>query len=383
MTSPTAPAERIQAIDALRGIALCGILLINIPLMAGPIAMERPIGTPSLTDPDWQTWTIAQLFVFGTARGLFSMLFGIGLMLFFGGAGDRRRLYLRRLALLFGFGVVNGTLLLWPGDILTTYALAGLCVIGFRGSQPYRLLIAGGIALGLLTMAMAIEVATMPAELGLYTPDMLARESAARLGSYADSLVYLSKVTWVWTVDPATVLWTADASGFMLIGMALWRMGLFAADARPPRGLAACGYAIGLTLRIAQVVIIWHNDGNPNGLTALIDQPARLAMTLGHVGLFLTLWRRVGAAGAFVPLAHMGRMALTLYLGQSLMAAIVFEGFGLGLWGKLNGWGEWAVAAAILAAQAIFASLWFARYRYGPAEWLWRWGTYGARPKLT
>ena len=343
--------------------------------MAGPIEMERPFSAPSLLDPDWQVWTVAQIFVFGTMRGLFSMLFGIGLLLFFQGEGKGDGLYLRRLVLLFLFGVANGTVLLWPGDILTTYAVAGLAVMAFRDKSPPQMLVAGLVAIGLMSLLMSVEIGLMPADRFTYSPAQFAIEQAARQGSYAANFAFLSHITAKWTLDIASILWVAEAAGFMMIGMALWRGGWM--EGRRTRLLIA-GYAFGLPLRIAQAVAIFGNDGNPTGWTALVDQVARLGMTLGHVGLVLTLWPY--ARNAFAPLARMGRMALTLYLGQSALAAVIFSGFGLGLWGELNGWGEWGVAALILVAEAIFATLWFARFRYGPMEWLWRWGTYGRRP---
>ncbi|RVT91091.1 DUF418 domain-containing protein [Sphingomonas crocodyli] len=343
--------------------------------MAGPVGMERPMAAPSLADPDWQVWTVAQLFVFGSMRGLFSMLFGIGLLLFFERAGKGDGLYLRRLLLLFLFGVANGTVLLWPGDILTTYAVAGLAVLAFRDKPPQSMLIAGLVAIGLMSLLMSIEVGMMPSENFLYSPETLATETAARQGDYAANLAYLSHVTAKWTLDLASILWVAEAAGFMMIGMALWRSGWM--EGRRPRLLIA-GYAIGLPLRIAQAIAIFGNDGNPTGWTAMVDQVARFGMTIGHIGLVLTLWPH--ARSAFAPFARMGRMALTLYLGQSALAAVIFSGFGLGLWGRLNGWGEWGVAALILVAEALFATFWFARFRYGPMEWLWRWGTYGRRP---
>ena len=139
------------------------------------------------------------------------------------------------------------------------------------------------------------------------------------------------------------------------------------------------GYGIGLVLRLVHVTLVWANDGGPTFISALVDQPGRVAMTIGHFALFQLFWRRNAAPRIKTLLANMGRMALTLYLGQSLIAAFIFSGFGMGLWNSLS-WAQLClVALAILAVEALFATLWFSIYRYGPAEWLWRWGTYGRR----
>ena len=382
---PVDPRQRISSIDALRGIALCGILLINITDMGGPIAMDRPLTVPSPGDPDWQVWTIAQLFVTGTMRGLFSMLFGIGLLIFLGqdGGAGRSKLYVRRLMLLLLFGIIDSSVLLWPGDILITYALAGVLVLILHRLEPAQLISAALVILLLLSAWTAHEAAGIDPLATIYSPAMLAREAAARLGSYGQTFVYMTNVGAAWTINLLILRAIGDTAAFMLVGMALHRHGLFtAADSALPRRMMLLGYGIGLALRLLHVVLVLGNDGGPTLVSALVDQPGRLSTTLGHVGLFLLVWRHGAAPRLMRRLAAMGRMALTLYLGQSLIAAFIFSGFGLGMWNSLSWPQLWLVALAILAIEALFAALWFTAFRYGPAEWLWRWGTYGHRPPL-
>jgi uncharacterized protein len=313
------------------------------------------------------------------------MLFGIGLLLFVGqdDSADRSRLYLRRLLLLFLFGVVDSTLLLWPGDILIIYALSGAAALILHPLKPRQLLSAAAVLLLLLSAWAANEATTITPAKTVYTAKMLAVEGAARLGGYWQSFDYMSFVSWNWTVNALTYRWMADALAFMLVGMALHRLGLFgeAAKERTLRRMVGIGYAVGLALRCVHVLAIWHNQGAPTVLSALIDQPGRLAMTLGHVGLFLLVWRSGAWPALMAGFARMGRMALTLYLGQSLLAATVFFGFGLGLWNQLSWPQLWLVALAMLAIEAGFAWVWFTRFRYGPVEWLWRLGTYGQKPQ--
>ena len=146
--------------------------------------------------------------------------------------------------------------------------------------------------------------------------------------------------------------------------------------------MAVFGYTLGIVFRCANILLVWNNQGAPTFASVLIDQPGRLAMTLGHVGLFLLLWRRSVQPALMAGFADMGRMALTLYLFQSLMAAIIFSGFGLGLWNQLSWPHLWLVAVLILAVEALFALLWFRVFSFGPLEWLWRWATYGKRPAM-
>ena len=383
---PVDPAQRIKSIDALRGIALCGILLINIADMGGPIAMDRPLTVPAAGDPDWQVWTVAQLLLTGTMRGLFSMLFGIGLLIFLGkdGGTGRSKLYLRRLMLLLLFGIIDSSVLLWPGDILIVYALAGVIVLILHRLPPARLVSAAMVILLLISAWAAHEADGTDPLATIYSPAMLGREAGARLGSYEQTLAYMTSVSWAWTINMLILRAIGDTAAFMLIGMALHRQALFVTsdDRALPRRMMVLGYGIGLALRLVHVVLVLGNDGGPTLVSALIDQPGRLAMTLGHIGLFLLAWRHGVAPRLMTPVAAMGRMALTLYLGQSLIGAFIFSGFGLGLWNSLSWPQLWLVALAIIALEALFAALWFTVFRYGPAEWLWRWGTYGKRPRL-
>jgi len=381
---PADPSQRLLSIDALRGVALCGILLINIFAMGGPVGMDRPLGPPLLGDPDWQVWGFARLFVTGTMRGLFSMLFGIGLLMFVGDddSADRSRLYVRRLILLLLFGIVDSTLLLWPGDILVIYAVAGLLALILHPLRPPQLIAAAAVILLLLSVWAGLEAPAFKPTDTVYSAEMLAREGAARLGSYWQSFDYMSYVSWTWTVNALTYRWVGDALAFMLVGMALFRLGLFRTDLdeRWLWRMVRIGYPVGLVLRLLHMVPFWLNDGSPTILSGFVDQPGRLAMTIGHVGLFLLVWRRGAWPRVMAGFARMGRMALTLYLGQSLIAAFIFSGFGLGLWNSLSWPVLWLIALAILTIEALFALLWFRAFRYGPVEWLWRLGTYGKRP---
>ena len=381
---PADPSQRLLSLDALRGIALCGILLINIFDMGGPIAMDRPMVEPSWFEPDWQVWGFSQLFITGTMRGLFSMLFGIGLLLFVGDddSADRSRLYLRRLLILLLFGIVDSSFLLWPGDILVIYALTGVIALILHPLKPIQLVAAAAVVLLMLSVWAGLEAPSFQPADTVYSPEMLAREGAARLGGYWQTFDYMTYVSWNWTINALTYRWVADALGFMLVGMALYRLGLFdrEVDEAWLWRMVRIGYPVGLALRLTHALLVAHNGGGPTVISAVVDQPGRLAMTLGHVGLFLLLWRRGAWPDLMAGFARMGRMALTLYLGQSLIAAWIFSGFGLGLWNKLSWPVLWLVALAILAVQALFATLWFRWFRYGPAEWLWRLGTYGKRP---
>ena len=382
-------AARIDAIDALRGFALVGILFINITSMGGPIASEQPAGSPALADPDWVVWLTSHLFVYGAMRGIFSILFGASALLFLRELSRSRGLFVRRCFWLLCFGALNGTVLLWPGDIRLIYALASPVVLLFLDAPPRRLF-GGAFALLLLFAAWkyALHGAQAPtgseAAEAAEAANALALERAARLGSYLDNLRFMSGVSADWTFTLHLVPWIAEAAAFMLIGMALFRSGLLSGTASTTvyRKLAVVGMGVGLPIRAWEAALAWGADGDFLAITDFTSQVGRLAVTLGWIGLFMLAWRLAPGRAPFEPLRALGRMAFTGYLLQSVLAALLFSGFGLGLWGRL-GWPQlWALVPVLMLPMALAFMAWLRVFRMGPLEWLWRWLTFGRAPSL-
>jgi uncharacterized protein len=382
MTDPTRdrPGGRIAVIDVLRGVALVGILLVNIILMGGPIDSYRPAAPASLANSDWVAWWISHLFIYGSMRGLFSILFGASALLFLA-AGGREVAFLLRSGWLFCFGALNATLLLWPGDILMIYALVAPLLLLFRQAAPGRLL-----TIGLALLAVLACWAYLDTLAGTLTPaatrsEALVLEAHARLGGYLANLHFMAHHAAWWMLSAMRLFWLLDAFAFMLIGMALFRLGLL--DGAAPAGtyviLLLIGVLIGLPLRFAEALSAWPHDGRFPPLAEASFQVGRLAVSLGWIGAVTLLWRALPWRAAFTPLAALGRMALSGYLAQSAIAALVFSGFGLGLWNQLGWLQRWALALLIMALLAFAARLWLERFAMGPAEWLWRRLTFGWR----
>jgi uncharacterized protein len=386
---PVRPASRMQVIDALRGFALCGILLINVIAMGGPAGWSYPQSPPDLHDPDWQVFWAGRLFVEGAMRALFSFLFGAGMLLFLRqaqGARGRNGLFMRRAGWLLLFGVANGTLLLWPGDILLIYGLAAFAILPFAGARPRVLLAVAAAVVAVLCAWSAADAlgghAPTAADAARWAADY-ARERAARLGGYPDNLVYMAGVSWEWTWTWKLWWWVLDAVAAMLVGMALLKLKVLTGEAslRTYVWMAVLGFAVAMPLGVLEAATVWRHVGDDQPLAEALLQPRRIALATGYIGAFMLLWRSGAARWAFRPLAGLGRVALSGYLGQSVLGALAFAGFGLGLWGV--GWpARWGVAAAIMALELALAVLWLRRFRFGPMEWLWRWLTYGERPRL-
>jgi len=427
--TPLADKARLEVLDAIRGFALCGILIINLPHMGWLMEADEPVRGVRDGGASTIVWWVGELFVAGTMRGLFSLLFGASMLLFLakadrgsGTPAEAKRLMLRRLFWLLMFGIIDLTLFLWPGDILNIYAIAGLIILPFATARPRTLAIGAAIALAgvstymvahqlpkraIFAKAPAIEARLAAGQVitpddkktlerwqhwqtgKLATPEEITTERAVRLGGYAGNLRYLSKMSWDWFADwQDTLRWVFDAVGFMLVGMLLYRIGWLQAEAsrRTYAMLVIAGYGVGLPLKAIGAVADWRLFMGSGAefwqfwLPALTMQAARLLVTMGHVGAFLWLWKTAG--WRLRPLQALGRMAFTGYLGQSILGAIAFSGFGLALWGKLSLVEIWLGCAIIWTIEIVFAVAWLSRFSMGPFEWVWRALTYGHLPPM-
>jgi len=414
-------ADRIEALDFVRGVALFGILYMNIVLFGLPYAYSNPANAGGAEGANLWVWAFGEIFVEGTQRGLFSLLFGASAILLTSrleaaGRRDAADIYLRRSLWLIVFGMIDGYLLLWQGDILFLYGVAALALYAFRNMAPRRL-IACGVA-GLLVAcawnahetwdflkkhdayveASAAQQAgrelTQSEQQALSawgeaaaeyeaTPQDAAAAAEALRRPYPE-LVAQTAPQIAYAESWGTYRYFFDVFGMMLIGMALFRLGVLTMKCRTRVYLAmmGAGYVVGLAVNAAETR--WVMD---HGFSAVAFAQAhvtydvgRLATTLGHLGALL-LFVRSGLFGWLRrAVAAFGRMAVTNYLGQSLLGAVIFIGFGL--FNQLERHQLYYVFAAICASQLAFSVAWLRLFRFGPVEWLWRSLTCLHRPPM-
>lgn len=417
-----APAQRLEALDLLRGFALCGILLVNIISMGGIWEAYVPQSTPSLENPDWLAWLVQHVFLQGSMRGLFTLLFGAGMLLITLRGGDGKGtieaadVYFRRCMALLVLGVGNVTILLFPGDILYVYGLSGFFLFAFRAARPRTLILTSVLLIALLTgiqgastykravearEGRAVAESQLPAAslnpkqreaLDAYQAAVAARQpSHAAQTEQAElrtggpvSLLKWSVHTWIdYAASSYTIILVMECVAFMLLGMALFKLGVLS-GARSLRFyllLMAAGYAVGVTINGAQAASLWRNDFSPElWLTRGSYELGRLGVTLGHVGLILTLWKLNAFGFVGAGLKAMGRMALSNYLAQSAITSLLF--YGLDLWGRFDWWTLWGIAAAIWVVLAIGSLLWLRVFAFGPMEWALRLVAYGKAPPI-
>ena len=364
-------------------------------------------------NPDFLTWMGVELFAEGAMRCLFSLLFGAGMLLFLSGPKERAgRLYFKRIWWLLVFGLINAYLLLWNGDILVSYAAAGVLLYLFRKRSAKALALwslalivllsafYGLVRFGLQEAYRTSEVARqeeVPAESKApeagqmwldFAADMEPNPGEMREELHQRRESYLSALKWnakksnevILTILPIFLLW--DALAMMLLGMALWRGGILTGDKPLPVyvGLTVSGFALGLTCNGYEIWVAIVNGFKLIDVCPVIQptyQLGRLGMALGYLGLWMLIVRLQLLKTLTRLLADVGRMALTNYLMQSLIGALVFSGLGLGLAGRFDRHELYFLVFLIWAFQLWFSRSWLRAYRQGPLEWLWRRLTYG------
>ena len=404
---------RLDALDVIRGIAVLGILLMNIEEMGTPKAAWDYPPLISWTGADQAVWWLRDVLAKGTMRGLLSLLFGAGFILMTTRAGrDDARIadaYHRRNIWLVLFGLIHGYVLLWPGDILLIYGAIALFLFPWRHWAPARLVKAGALVVLVLTLLSASQywnavklskqataararqqagAALSSAEKEAVTrwerrenrwqprPEEIAKDTTARLGGYLSNL-------W-WEVEWANELngpvgffyWTLDALALMFVGAALVKWGVIQGERAPAfyLALAAIGYLVGISLNIAEAWPLWTSQFKaPIVWGQLTHQVSRIAVTFGHLGLILLIFGNSIGRRVLRPFAAVGRLALSNYIAQTLVCQwLLFPGFGLGLFGRFGLARLWLIVLAVNVVQIVASVLYLRRFQMGPLEWVLR-----------
>ncbi len=402
---PAGAAQRLGSLDFIRGFAVLGILAANIVAFGQPwSAYSWPDGflTGHDTAADW-LWVAQFVLIDGKMRGLFTLLFGAGMALFMEKAWERgasRTLLARRLIFLLLFGLVH-FFLIWRGDILVLYSLAGFATMAFLRWEPRQLLTLGliGYGMGALFYALAIGSAYFIADTVMGQSAAMEQARVAidegkqtaiaddqieipimTEGNYADFVLHnLAEHAG----DPvnAVFLMIFETAPLMLIGMAFYRFGWFspggATGKRKAWGWAMLLVGGGISLAMA----LWVKSegftywGTLSAMMAFSMLP-RLPMVLG-LALLLALYGNHASGWLAERLSAAGRAAFTNYIGTSVLMMLVFHPWAGGLWGELTRPELYLVVALGWAVMLAWSRPWLARYRYGPLEWLWRCLTYG------
>jgi uncharacterized protein len=382
--------DRIVLLDSLRGLAILGILLCNIPLAFEPerVAESVPFWPHGQSPASLAVWWVTQVFFQQKFYTLFGMLFGASVLLVGGEGGDRERtaMIVKRLLALLVIGLVHG-LVIWQGDVLWTYALVGLVALLVRGWSARRLLTAGialhvainGWDLWRMISRAARYDAPLPAAHKARIAKDVAAETARFSGDLATSLAQNAHDYWDFVTGSLRwpPIWPLIVLALMLTGMGLFKTGWLKGEASSAvhKALAAVGLSTvvvvgaGLTLYLA----VPSKPMIMGGFSHWMQGATAPAVSLGYLGLLALAanaktWRVIPAL-----LAPVGQMAFTNYLMQSvIMTVLSYGGRGPTLYGQLDRPALAGIVVAIWAAQILWSHWWLQRFSMGPLEWLWR-----------
>ena len=421
---PVDTADRIKTVDMIRGFALLGILLMNIPGFGINWDFWYNVATGPHSGKDYNTNFIISVFFEGTMRGLFSMLFGAGMILFtmnkkdVPGGPTVADYYYRRLLWLVLFGIINAFVFLWPGDILYFYGLCGMLLFAFRKSKPRWLLIIGLACISITMLKAQLSWNELRDKRKAYTEAVSAEKAKKKLtdeqqaaitawtqveknekpdttftnrnlrnmrSSYATIFSYfIPQSAGVEVNYMYNGVW--DMLCMMFIGMALFGWGFFSNRLSTSTYFIwlLVGYGIGIPIGWVLVKEGWLDSTGHTG--AYVDawrmphwvfaEFRRLPLTIGHASLLMLIYRSRLVPWLMKALANVGQMAFSNYLMQSIICTLFFYGYGLGNYNKLRFYQLYYVVAAVWIFQIIFSVIWLRYFRFGPFEWLWRSLTY-------
>jgi uncharacterized protein len=426
--APVTNQERIVSMDTLRGVALLGILLINIIVFGLPVsAYSVPINAGGHTGLNLVFWYANQIFFEGKMRALFSMLFGAGVMLMTQRAEERgglraRGIYYRRTLWLIVFGLLHDYFI-WIGDILYLYGVVGLALFPFRKLRPSTMLAIGALLLmivcGITTLAHYIQIQTRDRALAVDrlvaaggqpteeqraaqkeweedskeirpNPDELAKEIKLHRGGYWELFKWRIKEdleAQAVLLLPIVSFLVVDAPGMMLIGMAMLKLGIITAerDRKFYLLMILIGYGIGGTINAITGYYFARSGfdlGKESLAWILADFPSMLLVAGGHIGLVMLIVKSGWLKRLTSRLAAVGQMTLTCYLATSLICTTIFEGYGFGMFAKLQRYQLFYVVFPVWLFLLIASPIWLRYFRFGPMEWVWRSLTYWRRQPM-
>ncbi|MEJ2112364.1 MAG: DUF418 domain-containing protein [Flavobacteriaceae bacterium] len=413
---PVERGNRINSLDIIRGIALLGILLMNITGFGLAYAYGDPTNSGGATGWNLKVWIMDNMFFEGTMRGLFTMLFGAGFILLTtrgiekGGGISVADLYYRRMLWLLLFGILHVYLMLWYGDILYPYALFGLMIFPLRNVKPKHLVMAG---LVLLTIGSIISIKHYHEDLKTKTEGVavellkeqnedvkLTDKQETAFSDWEDfkkqkktkeqiTEANEKNLQGYWSIVNSRLgqnefmqanlvyrFWVWDILSFMLLGIAFFKWRIFQGERTVKfyTLLMIVGYVVGLSVNYYETLLHLNSNFDLVEMSKAEQtyQLGRLFTTMGHIGLFMLFIKSGILKFLQNALAAVGKMALTNYLMHTIICTTFFLGYGFGMFGKLQRYELYYVVLAIWIVQLIYSPIWLKYFRYGPAEWLWR-----------
>ncbi len=408
---PTRPDERIGAIDALRGLALFGIIAANMRGFAGPLyAYFRPELVWN-TRLDFWVQAFVDTFIQGKFISIFAFLFGVGFALQFSRAEERHgrfiQVYRRRLLALVLIGLLHQWLFWW-GDVLVTYGLGGFLLILFRKRKSKTILIwalalmllpvAGG--LGYLAFRHFWPVAPQKREANKKKAEQARQKSEAEMqntikvyetGNYA--AIYNERLRELWQQNRSQPFAVVITLPIFMLGLLVYRRGIFhdpESHRQELKKALILGALAGIPANVAATYIMhatggMMQSGPPTGLQLFaffLFTFGRPVLSMGYASAVVLLFLDRTWRSRLMPFSVIGRTALSNYLFQTAFCTTIFFGYGGGLYGRVHLAWLMVLSVAVYALEVPLSRWWIAHYRFGPAEWAWRSVTYGQLQRM-
>jgi len=395
LISPVAPRERIISIDTLRGIAVLGILIMNIQSfsMIGAAYMN-PLAYGDLTGINKWIWILSHILASEKFMSIFSILFGASVLLFTNNAIEKGRkagpLHYRRMMWLFIFGMIHAYFI-WYGDILVNYALCGMFVFVFRKLEPKTLTIISAaffIVPIIFSLFAGFTIEMWPKEaydnnMQSWFPDIekINSELASMRGSWMEQMDVRVKMSFF--IQTFLFLWMTfwRVTSMMLLGMALFKWGVLAAERS--KGFYLRMVTFGLIPGLA--VVSWGVVENFNMNWAMdfsmffgnqFNYVGSVGVALGYIAIVMLIAKSLRCSGFKWIISSVGKMAFTNYILMSLICMFIFYGNGFGFFGSVERGCQILIVLGIWIVLLVISPLWLGRFRFGPLEWIWRVLTY-------
>lgn len=383
--------QRIIALDVLRGVALAGILIMNVQSFSMPLAAYlNPTAYGDLTGINKWVWILSHILASGKFMSIFSILFGAGVYIFISNAvkrGDHAaRLHFGRMGWLLLFGMIHGYLL-WSGDILVCYSLCGMVIWFFRKLNGKKLLWTA-LVFFLIPMVLSILSAySMPYWDKESTDEMLliwnpgAEINTQTVASMQGSWLEQMKVRVPHTLSMQTTVFYFETAwrviSMMLLGMFLLKKEIL--TAKLSRAFYIRMSLIGLVTGYGLAAIgIWLNFKNGWTLEYSMflgkqyNYVGSLAVALGYIGLIILIVKSEKFKSFISIFSKLGRSAFSNYIFQTLVSTLIFYGCGFSLFGSVERKYQVLIVIGIWTLQMILTSLWLKKFKQGPLEWAWR-----------
>jgi uncharacterized protein len=382
--APIQGNERIQSIDIIRGLAILGIFLVNMPAFNSPVLYMKP---------DWWTgrldqWTEHFINIFAQASfyTMFSFLFGFGIMIFKERAIEKGfsfpKLFSRRLLVLLILGGIHA-FLIWHGDILITYAIIGFIFFLFHKAKPITLFVWSLVLLiiptllmvGLLLLALLFD----PSAASLPYDEKLAEQSIEVYsnGTFAE-ITSQRYQDWYAVNGPLNFPFlVVTLLPMYLLGALVAKVKWFSRVEDHIKGIKVVWLItliIGFPFKLLPYLV------EQNLVTEFIqDAIGGPAIALFYITSIVLLSRKTFWKTILSPLSYVGRLSLSNYLFQSIFCTLLFYSYGLGFYGEVSPFVGLLLTSVIFCVQIVLSRLWVKRFRFGPVEWLWRTLTYGKK----